>query len=126
MRYAAISSRILSSPRLTSLVQEMAFESLYEALAEVARSPQEAHEEAAKFLGLLVWNKAMLNNEEWHFTSYPKSDSDFVVTHYFAMDGHIRVKAKQNQAATARNHGDEDRAADLENDARRLMARWGR
>jgi hypothetical protein len=102
------------------------FEPLYSALADVARDPREAHEEAAKFLGLLVWNEAMLNGEEWHFTSYPKTDSDFFVTHYFAMDGHIRRIAKENQAATARDHGDEGRAMDLENEARRLMARWSR
>ncbi len=102
------------------------FEPLYDALAAVSSTPQEAHEEAAKFLGLLVWNEALGDREQWHFTTYPRLDSDFVVTHYFAVDGHIRVHAKLNQAATARDHRDDERADDLENAARQLMARWRR
>jgi hypothetical protein len=99
---------------------------LYDALAAVTSDPQQAHEEAAKFLGLLVWNEALRDGERWHFTSYPRTDTEYMVTHYFALDGHIRANAKLNQAASAREHGDEDRAADLENTARQLMARWGR
>jgi len=102
------------------------FEPLYAALAGVTNDPQEAHEEAAKFLGLLVWNEVLNDSERWHFTSYPKTDSDHMVTHYFSLDGHIRANAKLNQAASARDHGDQDRAADLENTARLLMARWRR
>jgi hypothetical protein len=101
------------------------FEALYDALLAVS-DPRQAHEEAAKFLGLLVWNEAMHHHERWHFTSYPKLDSDFMVTHYFSLDGHIRANAKLQQAATARNHGDDSRADDLEDTARRLMARWRR
>jgi len=100
------------------------FAPLYDALAAVTNRPQEAHEEAAKFLGLLVWNEALQDGEQWHFTSYPKTDSDFMVTHYFALDGHIRASAKLNQAASARAHGDEARATNLEDAARGLMARW--
>jgi len=102
------------------------FEPLYAALAAASNNPQESHEEAAKFLGLLVWNEALGDRERWHFTSYPKTDSDFMVTHYFAVDGHIRATAKLNQAATARDHGNDQRADDLENAARQLMARWTR
>jgi hypothetical protein len=102
------------------------FSPLYEALAAETADPQQAHEEAAKFLGLLVWNEALRDGERWHFTSYPKNDTDYMVTHYFALDGHIRANAKFNQAASAREHGDDDRAADLENAARQLMARWRR
>jgi len=102
------------------------FEPLYACLEASTDSPQVAHEEAAKFLGLLVWNEALNDAAQWHFTAYPKSDSEFMVTHYFALDGHIRAHAKLNQADTARAHGDEERAANLEQSARELMARWGK
>jgi hypothetical protein len=102
------------------------FSPLYEALAAEAADPQQAHDEAAKFLGLLVWNEALHDGERWHFTSYPKNDTEYMVTHYFALDGHIRANAKLNQATSAREHGDNDRAADLENAARQLVARWRR
>jgi len=49
-----------------------------------------------------------------------------MVTHYFALDGHIRANAKLNQAISARAHGDEVRATNLEDAARGLMARWRR
>ena len=101
------------------------FEKLYTALAGQFPNPREAHEEAGKFLGLLVWNEAMMDEENWHFTSYPKQDSDYEVTHYFAVDGHIRVKALLAQASTARAHGDEERAAEREEKARMLKAKWG-
>jgi hypothetical protein len=100
------------------------FAPLYDALVAATNDPQVAHEEAAKFLGLLVWNEALQDDERWHFTSYPKTDTEYMVTHYFALDGHIRANAKLNQAETARAHGDEERAGDLENTARQLMARW--
>jgi hypothetical protein len=102
------------------------FAPLYDALVAETNDRQQAHEEAAKFLGLLVWNEALHDGEKWHFTSYPKTDTDYMVTYYFAVDGHIRAKAKLNQATSAREHGDADRAADLENTARQLMARWRR
>ena len=102
------------------------FSPLYDALAAISSDPQQAHEEAAKFLGLLVWNEALRDGERWHFTSYPKTDTEYMVTHYFALDGYIRANAKLSQAASAREHGDQDRAADLENTARELMARWRR
>lgn len=102
------------------------FEPLYDCLATVSNDPQIAHQEAAKFLGLLVWNEALRDHEQWHFTSYPKTDTDYMVTHYFALDGHIRANAKLNQADSARAHGETARAGNLEEAARRLMARWGR
>jgi hypothetical protein len=102
------------------------FEPLYDALLEESHDLRLAHEEAAKFLGLLVWNEALRHSEAWHFTSYPKFDTEYMVTHYFALDGHIKAGAKLNQAASARRHGDTERAEDLEQAARRLMARWGR
>jgi len=49
-----------------------------------------------------------------------------MVTHYFSLDTHIRASAKRNQAATARSHGDNEKADGLEEAARRLMARWGK
>lgn len=102
------------------------FEPLYSCLEAATDSAQVAYEEAAKFLGLLVWNEALHDSAKWHFTTYPKSDSEFMVTHYFALDGHIRANAKLNQADSARAHGDEDRATNLEEAARDLMARWGK
>jgi hypothetical protein len=101
------------------------FDPLYDALLAESNDPQQAHEEAAKFLGLLVWNEALNDRESWHFTSYPKTDTEYMVTHYFAVDGHIRANAKLNQAETARTHGDEERAANLEDAARRMTERWG-
>jgi hypothetical protein len=100
------------------------FEPLFEALVREFSDPKEAHEEAGKFLGLLVWNEALNDSERWHFTSYPKTDSDFMVTHYFALDGHIRANARLNQAEVARAHGDDERASELEAAARALKAKW--
>jgi hypothetical protein len=77
------------------------FGPLYHALAAVITDLQQAHEEAAKFLGLLVWNEVLQDREQWHFTSYPKTDTDYMVTHYFALDGHIRANANLTQAASA-------------------------
>ena len=102
------------------------FVPMYDALAEVATNEQTAYEEAGKFLGLLVWNVTLLHPERWHFTEYPKLESDYMVKHYFAMDGHICAKIKRSQAETARRHGDVQRAIDLENVAQALQARWAR
>jgi hypothetical protein len=102
------------------------FEAIYYALEGVSTDGRTAHEEAGKFLGLLVWNEALEHRERWHFTKYPKLDSDYMVNHYFAMDGHICANAKRQQAASARRHGDELRALDLENAADALQARWAR
>jgi hypothetical protein len=101
------------------------FESLYNAMRHQHMSPDDAYDEARKFLGLLVWNEALQSTKNWHFTKYPKADPEYMVTHYFAVDGHIRANAKRSQASTARDHGDEQRAADLENAAGRLEERWG-
>jgi hypothetical protein len=101
-----------------------AFRPIYDALAEVATDEQAAYEEAGKFLGLLVWNEALRHPERWHFTEYPKLDTDYMVKHYFAMDGHICARVKMRQADDARRHGDEQRAIDLETAARELQARW--
>jgi len=73
---------------------------------------------------LLVWNEALRHHERWHFTEYPKLDTDYMVKHYFAMDGHICARVKLRQADNARRHGDVQRAIDLENAARQLQARW--
>jgi hypothetical protein len=96
------------------------FETIYEAFLNVSHNADVAYEEAGKFLGLLVWNEALNDERQWHFTSYPKDDSEFMVTYYFSLDGHIRAKAKEHQAATARAHGDNERANSLEEAARRL------
>src|SRR5713101_7755283 len=53
------------------------FEPLYDALVAESNDAQQAHDEAAKFLGLLVWNEALNDGERWHFTSYPKTDTDY-------------------------------------------------
>jgi hypothetical protein len=100
------------------------FHPLYDALERVCSNPQTTHEEAGKFLGLLVWNEALAHRERWHFTKYPKLDSDYMVNHYFAMDGHICANAKRQQAAAARRHGDVQRALDLEGAARALEERF--
>jgi hypothetical protein len=102
------------------------FNSLYYAIERVSNDAQTAHDESGKFLGLLVWNEALVHRERWHFTKYPKLDTDYMVNHYFAMDGHICAKAKLAQAANARRHGDVQRATDLEDAAHALQARWTR
>ena len=101
------------------------FEVLYDALAHEYPNPQEAHDEAGKFLGLLVWNEALNDQESWHFTAYPKQDSELMVTHYFSVDAHIRAEAKSSQAANARAHGDDERADSLEEAATSLRNKWG-
>ena len=100
------------------------FVPMYEALEAVATDPQTAYEEAGKFLGLLVWNEALRHPERWHFTQYPKPDTNYMVKHYFAMDGHICARVKLRQADQARRHGDAQRAIDLENTARQLQSHW--
>lgn len=100
------------------------FHPLYDALGRVCEDAQTTHEEAGKFLGLLVWNEALAHRERWHFTKYPKLDTEYMVNHYFAMDGHICANAKRRQAATARQHGDVQRALDLESTARALEERF--
>jgi hypothetical protein len=102
------------------------FDPIYYALEGVSTDQRTAHEEAGKFLGLLVWNEALEHRERWHFTKYPKLESDYMVNHYFAMDGHICAKVKLRQAENARQHGDEQRATALEDAARDLQARWAR
>lgn len=102
------------------------FEAIYFALEQVSTDRQAAHEHAGKFLGLLVWNEALRHPERWHFTKYPKQDSDYMVAHYFAMDGHICSSIKIQQAANARRHGNELRALDLEKAAEVLRARFRR
>ena len=87
-------------------------------------SPEDAHAEAGKFLGLLVWSEMMNNEDLWHFTEYPKKDADFEVTHYFSVPGYIHPKAKEAQAVTARRHGNEDRAVDLEAAAQALRDKF--
>ena len=96
------------------------FESLYECLVAQSFKDDDAHAEAGKFLGLLVWSEMMAHEDLWHFIEYPKADSDYKVTHYFSVDSHIRAKAKEAQAATARAHGDEAKAQRLETAARVL------
>ena len=99
------------------------FEPLYDCLVVQGFPPEDAHAEAGKFLGLLVWNEMMAHDDLWHFTEYPKADSDYEVSHYFSVDAHIRAKAKDSQAATARAHGDEAKALRLEAEAKALRGR---
>jgi hypothetical protein len=96
------------------------FEPLYDCLIAQSFNSDDAHAEAGKFLGLLLWSEMMAHDDKWHFTEYPKKDFDYEVTHYFSVDAHIRAKAKESQAATARAHGDETRAMKLEADAQTL------
>jgi hypothetical protein len=102
------------------------FEPLYTALEREFIDPERAHEEAGKFLGLLVWNEALNSTERWHFTKYPKLETDLLVTNYFAMDGHICANAKERQADSARRHGNEARALDLAAAAEAMRARFRR
>jgi hypothetical protein len=94
------------------------FEPLYDCLIAQGFAEGDAHAEAGKFLGLLVWNEMMAHDDLWHFTEYPKADSDYEVSHYFSVDAYIRARAKDSQAATARAHGDEAKAIKLEAEAK--------
>lgn len=100
------------------------FDPLYDCLIAASFSADDAHAEAGKFLGLLVWSEMMNSNGLWHFTEYPKKDADFEVTHYFSVPGYIHAKAKEAQAETARRHGDEGRALDLETAAQVLRDKF--
>jgi hypothetical protein len=100
------------------------FDPLYDCLIANSFTPADAHAEAGKFLGLLVWSEMMNSKGLWHFTEYPKKDADFEVTHYFSVPGHIHAKAKDAQAGTARRHGDEDRALSLEAAAQALRDKF--
>ncbi len=101
------------------------------------RAQEIAYDEARKFLGLLVWNEALQHPLQWHFTKYPKrplveedpehfTGEDCWVCHYFAVDAYIRASVKLRQAEIFRQHGDVQRANDLENAARRLQEHWRR
>jgi hypothetical protein len=72
------------------------FHPLYHALERVVTDAQIAHDESSEFLGLLVWNEALAHRERWHFTKYPKSDTDYMVNHYFAMEAHLRKGQTQS------------------------------
>lgn len=98
------------------------FEPLYDCLVAQGFPLEDAHAEAGKFLGLLVWSEMMSHMDLWHFTEYPKADSDYEVSHYFSVDAHIRAKVKDSQAETARAHGDGERALRLEAEARALRS----
>ena len=100
------------------------FDPLYDCLIKASFKDEDAHAEAGKFLGLLVWSEMMNSRDLWHFTEYPKKDADFEVTHYFSIPGHIHAKAKLDQANTARRHGDEGRALDLEAAAQALRDKF--
>jgi hypothetical protein len=100
------------------------FDPLYDCLIAASFAPEDAHAEAGKFLGLLVWSEMMNSASLWHFTEYPKKDADFEVTHYFSVPGHIEAKAKDAQAQSARRHGDNNRALNLEAAAQALRDRF--
>jgi hypothetical protein len=102
------------------------FDPLYDCLIAASFTPENAHTEAGKFLGLLVWSEIMNSEGLWHFTEYPKKDADFEVTYYFSVPGHIHAKAKEAQAETARRHGDEKRAVDLDAAAQALRDKFRR
>ena len=102
------------------------FDPLYDCLIAAGFNSEDAHAEAGKFLGLLVWNEMMNSEGLWHYTEYPKKDADFEVTHYFSVPGHIHAKAKKAQAVTARRHGDVDRAVELEAAAQALRDKFKR
>ena len=92
------------------------FEPLYYALEAVAVSPQDAHAEAGKFLGLLLWSEMLAHPRRWHFNEYKKEEVDFSVKRYWAID-HICASVKTRQAKDARRHGDVARALRLEDAA---------
>jgi hypothetical protein len=119
-RNAAVTAAWIACTNRVSDEWHTEFDPLYYCLIELGFTDPFAHVEAGKFLGLLVWNEMMAHDDLWHFTEYPKPDCDFETKHYFSVDAHIRAKAKESQAATARAHGDEARALKLEADAKAL------
>jgi hypothetical protein len=95
------------------------FDPLYYALEAVAVTQQEAHAEAGKFLGLLLWSEMLAHPRRWHFNEYKKEEEDYSVKRYWAID-HICANVKTRQAQQARSHGDETRAVRLEEAAAAL------
>jgi hypothetical protein len=100
------------------------FDPLYYCLTAAGYKDDDAHEEAGKFLGLLVWSEMMNSSECWHYTKYPKKDADFEVMEYFAMDGYVRPKAKEAHAQRERLRGRADRAVNLEAAAQALRDKF--
>jgi hypothetical protein len=101
------------------------FEPLYYALEAIAVTPEDAHAEAGKFLGLLLWNEMLAHPGRWHFNQYKKEEEDYSVKRYWAAE-HICAGVKTRQAREARSHGDEQRAERLEDAAAALQSHWGR
>jgi hypothetical protein len=100
------------------------FEPLYDCLITAGYNPEDAHGEAGKFLGLLVWSEMMNSSECWHYAKYPKKDAEFEVMEYFAMEGYVKPKAKEAHAASERMRGREDRALNLEAAAKALRDKF--
>jgi hypothetical protein len=101
------------------------FEPLYFALAEVAVREEDAHIEAGKFLGLLLWSEMLAHPRPWHFNEYKKDEEDYSTKRYWAID-HICANVKLRQAEQSRQHGDTSRAERLEGIAANLRAHWQR
>lgn len=100
------------------------FEPLYDCLVAAGYNAGDAHAEAGKFLGLLVWSEMMNSGEYWHYAKYPKADAEFEVMEYFAMEGYVKPKAKEAHAQRERLRGREDRAVNLEAAAQALRDKF--
>ena len=100
------------------------FDPLYYCLIDAGYNDEDAHAEAGKFLGLLVWSEMVNSSKYWHYAKYPKKDADFDVMEYFAMDGYVAPKAKEAHAASERLHGREDKALNLEAAAKALRVKF--
>ncbi len=100
------------------------FDPLYYCLKAAGYKEEDAHGEAGKFLGLLLWSEMVNSSEVWHYAKYPKKDADFDVMEYFAMDGYVAPKAKEAHAASERLRGREDKALNLEAAAEALKDKF--
>ncbi|MGH9515826.1 MAG: hypothetical protein ACRD3P_09150 [Terriglobales bacterium] len=84
----------------------------------------EIHENAGKFLGLILWEVMLERNDEWHFTQYPKDleNEDYFVTHYYSIPRYVHEKIAERQHENLINHGRSSPGVDEL--ARQLTQKW--
>lgn len=84
----------------------------------------EIHENAGKFLGLILWEVMLERNDEWHFTQYPKDleSEDYFVTHYYSIPRYVHEKIAERQHKNLITHGRHSPGVDEL--ARQLTEKW--
>jgi hypothetical protein len=87
-------------------------------------TPAEIHENAGKFLGLILWEVMLEREDEWHFTKYPKDldNEDYFVTHYYSIPRYVHSKIADRQHENLIEHGRHSPGVDEL--AKRLTVKW--